>query len=238
MDKCGSALDFFERNEVAPARAGADFARRAPGFGRFQIRIPERPASALPGPGRVNRATAVLAVIEGAVAARPFGQAEALADLADESACGIIDRFAAKFGDLGDFFGRDPDVARCAGAAVSATGTREVQAILMPGTVVGRLCRSVRLGRLVGHASCRRRVFEGEKQASTWRIVGQRRGHSRACDDWAQDEGRRPAAAGRVMAVEWLSRGRVSRRCVLRKSFRIGRGLSVGHGLHGGVCSR
>ena len=112
--------------------AGAPFGRLGPvGRGR-KIRRPKRPCAALTRPNLVYAAFAGIGIEQNAVAVRSFDEAFANSHRADELPLELFDVTPEDFGHRLDFGLVDPNIARFAGTATTATGAGKFQTFFVP----------------------------------------------------------------------------------------------------------
>ena len=127
-------LNFNEGVEfsfAAPLTYAAGF---FPIFGRSKIGIPKGPGSTLPWPRFVDRTFSSVGVEQQAVTVREFLEASANAHLADIEFFKLVNILDSHgLGQLIDFLLIHPDVARCSGTAVTASGTCKIQTFVIPG---------------------------------------------------------------------------------------------------------
>lgn len=133
INPCGTFANFFETEERAISGPRANAADSLPRLGAFQVRIPERPRSALDGSGLIDFAVPFDGVKEGAVPVFVFRQRNPAADNASMEQANFPDRFVEISGNFLNFFVRDPDNSRWPGTAVATLSAGELEAVFVPG---------------------------------------------------------------------------------------------------------
>ena len=127
-------LNFNKGVEFSFAAPLTDAAGFFPIFGRSKIRIPKGPGSTLPWPRLVDRTFSSVGVEQQAVTVRKFLEASTNAHLADIEFFKLVNILDSHgLGQLIDFLLIHPDVARCSGTAVTASGTCKIQTFVIPG---------------------------------------------------------------------------------------------------------
>lgn len=124
--------------QLASSTARTVYACTLPIFAGSQIAFPKRPSFALARTGVVNLTFSRLIIEEDAISIAEFLQTSANPDFSRILILEILDRQLNQFCDRVDFRLIDPHIARCARAAVAASGTGEFQPVLIP-TLIGSL---------------------------------------------------------------------------------------------------
>ena len=132
----GALFDFFERIELTFAGTGTARLDFFPAFRAVEVRIPERPGPALARSDRIDGASAGLAVEKRAVAVGKLFESRPTTFEPSVFEFHLANRFAQEPGDLFEFLLINPDVSRCARAAVAALRAGKLQAILVPGRLL------------------------------------------------------------------------------------------------------
>jgi len=146
VDDGGLLLDLDEGDEFSLVGSGAAFGHFGPGFGGFEVRIPEGPSSALAGTEVVEGAVPLFGIEEDAIVVGLFAESAAGADLAGVDLLEFVEGDFEEVGDGLHLFLVDPDIAGGTGAAVAALGAGKTESILVPGFSFGFGAHRVRPG--------------------------------------------------------------------------------------------
>jgi hypothetical protein len=129
---------FIKLSSPAPRTV---FTCTLPILGSSQIAVPKRPSSTLARTGVINLAFSSLIVEENAVSVTELFEASADADFSCVLVFEFFDGQFDQFRNPRNLFLVNPDVARRSGATITASGTFELQTVLIPGL----------LGNFLGH---------------------------------------------------------------------------------------
>lgn len=119
--------------KFALAAARANLACTRPGFGRAEVRVPERPRFALTWSCVVHRALSRFAIEENAVAVFMLGETLANAKRTYVGSLKVLNVHADIFGQRFDFGLVHPDKTRGSRATIATLGAFETQSVFVPG---------------------------------------------------------------------------------------------------------